>query len=69
MTADRLRRHVADHPILLVTGSSVHVTVSVGAAALGTHGVDLTDLLTAADVALYRAKAAGRNRVHFAPGR
>lgn len=66
--ADRLRRHVADHSIVLATGSSVRVTVSVGAAALGTHGVDLTDLLTAADIALYRAKAAGRNQVSFAPG-
>jgi diguanylate cyclase (GGDEF)-like protein len=68
LTADRLRHYVADHPILLAAGPSVRVTVSVGAAALGAHGVDLTDLLTAADVALYRAKAAGRNRVSFAAG-
>jgi len=41
--------------------------VSIGAAVLGRHGQDLTDLLVAADLALYRAKAAGRNQVSFAP--
>lgn len=43
-----------------------HITVSIGLAAL-TEGVsDLTDLLAAADTALYRAKRAGRNTVRLA---
>jgi len=39
------------------------VTLSVGVAAYPTHGNTLSDLLTAADAALYRAKADGRDRV------
>ncbi len=41
----------------------VGVTVSIGVAALGTHGADLFELLAAADIALYRAKNTGRDRV------
>jgi PleD family two-component response regulator len=37
--------------------------VSIGVAVLGGAGEDLTELLAAADVALYRAKGAGRNQV------
>jgi PleD family two-component response regulator len=37
------------------------VTISVGIAELGRNGVDAS--LKLADEALYRAKAAGRNRV------
>ncbi|HEX7672355.1 MAG TPA: diguanylate cyclase [Polyangiaceae bacterium] len=39
------------------------VTLSVGVAILPDHGDDATSIVKAADVALYRAKAAGRNRV------
>lgn len=65
--AERLRRSVAE---LAVPGvdPSARVTVSIGAAMVGTHGIRLIDLLAAADVALYLAKAGGRNRVAFAPG-
>jgi diguanylate cyclase (GGDEF)-like protein len=46
----------------------ISVTVSIGVAVLGQHGSDLFELLAAADVALYRAKDAGRNRVRlYAP--
>jgi diguanylate cyclase (GGDEF)-like protein len=63
--AERLRRDVAGL-LALDTGGTVQVTISVGAAVLGTHGSDLIDLLAAADVALYCAKAAGRNQVAIA---
>jgi diguanylate cyclase (GGDEF)-like protein len=46
----------------------VQVTISIGVTAItkGDSG-DLTDLLAAADSALYYAKQSGRNRVAFAP--
>lgn len=39
------------------------VTISLGVACYPTHGTDVNDTLDLADVALYRAKAAGRNCV------
>lgn len=39
------------------------VTVSIGVASFSTHGSTLSDLIAAADSALYCAKAEGRNRV------
>jgi len=39
------------------------VTVSIGVASYPTHGSTLTDLIAAADSALYQAKTDGRNRV------
>jgi predicted signal transduction protein with EAL and GGDEF domain len=39
--------------------------VSIGVAALDSYRRDLTELLAAADGALYRAKQAGRNQVHM----
>lgn len=69
--AERIRAHVAQTP-LDVTDSPgqgpVRVSVSVGVAALGADwntraGGQLTDLLAAADRALYQAKRAGRDRV------
>jgi diguanylate cyclase (GGDEF)-like protein len=52
------------------THARIQVTVSIGVAALGQHGNDLFELLAAADLALYRAKDAGRNQVRlYAPGK
>jgi diguanylate cyclase (GGDEF)-like protein len=47
------------------TDASIRVTVSIGVAVLGQHGSDLFELLAAADLALYRAKDAGRNQVRL----
>src|SRR5580700_4363996 len=50
------------------TDARISVTVSIGVAVLGQHGSDLFELLAAADLALYRAKDAGRNQVRlYAP--
>lgn len=46
----------------------IKVTVSVGVALRPTHGDDLRELIAAADVALYHAKATGRNRVCMPAG-
>ncbi|MBM9467797.1 GGDEF domain-containing protein [Nakamurella sp. YIM 132084] len=44
-------------------GEFVDVTVSIGLAHAPTHAGDLRPLYSAADIALYQAKRAGRNRI------
>ena len=62
LVAERVRARVGEMT-MAVQGHAVTVTVSIGVAMLGTHGHDLFGLLAAADLALYRAKEAGRDRV------
>ncbi|HYA53616.1 MAG TPA: diguanylate cyclase, partial [Streptosporangiaceae bacterium] len=66
------REHVATVPLdvgdLAADAGKVRVTVSIGVAALGEHwsnstGNQITDLVAAADRALYEAKRAGRDKV------
>ena len=67
--AERLRRS-AGRLSVATADAMIRVTVSIGIAVLGQHGNDLFELLAAADLALYRAKDAGRNRVRlYAPRR
>ena len=61
--AERLRASAARLSVP-AAGAGISVTVSIGVAVLGQHGHDLFELLAAADAALYRAKHAGRDRVH-----
>jgi diguanylate cyclase (GGDEF)-like protein len=69
--AERIREHIAATPIDIdgvPNAGPVRLTVSMGVAALGarwdaTTGSQLTDLLAAADRALYQAKRAGRDQV------
>ena len=61
--AERFRANLAEHPIAL-DGIVLHMTASIGLAEFDPalhHEVDA--LYHAADSAVYRAKAAGRNRV------
>jgi diguanylate cyclase (GGDEF)-like protein len=60
--AERIRRG-AGVVRVLTKDTIVGVTVSIGVALLGSHGDDLGQLLNAADLALYRAKGTGRDRV------
>jgi diguanylate cyclase (GGDEF)-like protein len=66
--AERLRVHIASLAIPVddsdASGPFVRVTISVGVAALDGVSRELTDMLTAADAALYHAKETGRNKTH-----
>jgi diguanylate cyclase (GGDEF)-like protein len=65
IAAERVREAFATSEIA-IDDVPVETTVSVGVAG-GSAGCDLATLLVAADAALYRAKANGRNRVELAP--
>lgn len=64
MVAERLRRAVAAEPFAIDKGSRhIEVTISIGLAGLERKGEPMADVLKRADLALYRAKHDGRNRV------
>ena len=64
---ERLRELMAGHPWQANLGPD-RLTASFGAAVFPEHGSNLRQLLANADVALYRAKANGRDRIEFASG-
>jgi diguanylate cyclase (GGDEF)-like protein/PAS domain S-box-containing protein len=61
--AERLRRVVAENPVILDSGTKLQVTVSIGVASLDSSVANIDILLNRADDALYRAKETGRNKV------
>ncbi len=69
--AERLRGYVASLAIPIddrPDAPTLKVTISVGVTAMERGGqFEITDLLAAADSAMYAAKQAGRNQVAFAP--
>ena len=66
--AERLRAHIAALSIPVddedESAGHVRLTISVGVASLDGESRELTDLLAAADAALYHAKETGRNKTH-----
>jgi diguanylate cyclase (GGDEF)-like protein len=66
--AERLRSHVAGLVIPVddedESAGSIRLTISVGVASLDGESRELTDLMAAADSALYYAKETGRNKTH-----
>lgn len=65
--AERIRLALAGKPLALGQ-QALSLTLSIGVAEKGADGcANVDQLLKAADAALYRAKAAGRNRVELAP--
>ena len=62
MASAERARHVLEHTPLVWKQETISVTTSIGVAT-GTDSTDLEQLLHDADLALYRAKAEGRNRV------
>ena len=61
--AERIQSKVRELTVLYQGQSVGVITVSVGVAALPTHGTSAQELLQAADAALYCAKREGRDRV------
>ncbi|MCG8463182.1 MAG: GGDEF domain-containing protein [Holophagales bacterium] len=64
---EQLRRSIASLPIKITGGRAVHVTVSIGVAVWPKDGLNLSEVLSLADMRLYQAKSSGRNRVVAAP--
>ncbi|HEY5454900.1 MAG TPA: GGDEF domain-containing protein [Acidothermaceae bacterium] len=64
--AERVRAHAAATRVRSDRGDWITVTASIGIAELPTNGNDLTELLDAADTAMYAAKTAGRDTIHTA---
>ncbi|RKT42852.1 sensor domain-containing protein [Thiocapsa rosea] len=61
---ERIRESVAARP-LEINGQEIRVTLSIGFATCHSHESDPRDVLARADMALYHAKNAGRNRVCY----
>ncbi len=67
--AETLRKAVEVMPFQVVSGEPIAITVSMGLCALSQlPDPQCDDLIGAADQAMYRAKAAGRNRVEVFSG-
>lgn len=65
--AERIRLAVSEHAEEF-SDQPIMLSISLGVADTRVHGYDYTALVTAADAALYRAKALGRNRVEVCMG-
>lgn len=61
-TSERIRSHVAEQPVQ-VGNETISITISIGIAVFDPARDDAHALARRADMALYRAKANGRNRV------
>jgi len=64
--AERVRQHVGGRPVVFVP-KQVEITVSIGVCQWRS-GQEIHDLLHGADLAMYRAKQRGRNRVEVDDG-
>ena len=71
MAAERIRRRVAGLAVTVAAPNGPvlcgPITCSIGAATYPESGASLDELQMAADLAMYQAKDAGRNRVVAAP--
>jgi diguanylate cyclase (GGDEF)-like protein len=66
IAAEKMRTTVADHRFR-VGAEEVHITMSFGVAEMGPEDRDHNDIIKNADLAMYRAKNSGRNRVCLYP--
>jgi len=69
--AERVRKRIENLTVIASAGSVPQIitdlSVSIGASAYPIHGMDLDQLMDAADKALYKAKDNGRNQTQVAP--
>ncbi len=63
MVAERILKNMAKP--FEVSGQTLHITVSVGAAIYPSDGVDVENLTKNADAAMYHAKNSGRNQFQY----
>src|SRR6476661_1977644 len=63
---ERVRARIAAHRFLAGDGLDIHLTVSVGVATLPDVAASADELMQAADDAMYRVKAAGKNGIQSA---
>ncbi len=68
VVAERILDEVTGSPFPVPAGMHLPVTVSMGLATHPAHGTTVAELVGAADAALYRAKAGGKNRLQLAGG-
>jgi diguanylate cyclase (GGDEF)-like protein len=66
MVAERIRERIAGHQFLESEGLAVRLTASVGIATLPDVATSVEALVRAADMAMYRVKAAGKNGIDIA---
>jgi diguanylate cyclase (GGDEF)-like protein len=65
--AERIRGEVRSS-VVVFEGKAITVTISLGGALIEPTDRDIQDLIERADLALYEAKAGGRNRFSMSPG-
>ena len=64
--ATRIRERIRSGRFLETDGLTVHLTASIGVATLPDVAGSAEELLRAADMAMYRVKAAGKDGIHIA---
>ena len=67
LVAEKIRRRIADAPFFS-NGEEIQITASFGVAEFG-HDSEISQVLRAADNAVYAAKKKGRNRIEIEQGR
>ncbi len=63
--ADKIRKAIEDNLIVLEDKTKVAMTISMGVSSYPVHGSTTSQLIEKSDIAMYRAKANGRNRVEL----
>jgi diguanylate cyclase (GGDEF)-like protein len=63
--AEKIRKNIETFPLIIKDNVKIPLTVSIGIANTQLYGSDPLTLLKAADIALYKAKKSGKNRVEF----